>query len=197
MSGKMQALTLVVAVMAAQPFISAATSTHPSSTVIVQPKQQRPLWIAFVDGAARDIDGEWTSGGHVAVLRRANTAADEPLFGDIVYTSVWRGIHARISAARDGLKYSFEVSPGADPRVIHLRYSGADRIELTDAGEITLDTGGATIVNARPTAYQQINGRTTPVPVRFVQFESDVAFSVGAYDRTKPLLIDLLQHSSR
>jgi hypothetical protein len=122
-------------------------------------------------------------------------AADEPFLRDMVYTSVWRGIHARISPTPKGLKYSFEVSPGGDPRAIHLRYSGADSIELTDAGEIALDAGGAMIVNARPTAYQQMNGRTVPVPVRFVQFASDVAFSVGSYDRSRPLLIDVLQLS--
>jgi hypothetical protein len=197
MRTRLTLFVLVVSAAAAQPSISAAASTRAARSPIVAPKPQRPLWLAFVEGAARAVDGEWTDGGHVAVLRRADTSADEPFFSDIVYNSVWRGIHARISAASNGLKYSFEVSPGGDPRAIHLRYSGADRIELTDAGEIALDIGGATIVNTRPTAYQQINGRMAAVPVRFVQFESDVAFSVGGYDRSKPLLIDVLQLSTR
>jgi hypothetical protein len=194
MRNHLTVFVLAVGAVAAQPLISAA-SRSPRRAPIVETKRQRPVWLAFVDGAARDVDGEWTPGGHVSVLRRANTTADEPFLRDMVYTSVWRGIHARISPTPKGLKYSFEVSPGGDPRAIHLRYSGADSIELTDAGEIALDTGGVMIVNARPTAYQQINGRIVPVPVRFVQFASDVAFSVGSYDRSQSLLIDVLQLS--
>ena len=54
-----------------------------------------------------------------------------------------------------------------------------------------------TIVNTRPTDAQQINGRIVPVSVRFVQFDTDVAFSTGNYDRSRPLLIDVLQRSTR
>ena len=194
MRTKLMSLLLAAAAIAAQPSTTAARASKGSA--IVQ-KPQRALWVAFVDGAARAIDGEWTDDGHVAVLRRANSSADEAILRDIVYTSVWRGIDARVSAEPNGWKYSFEVSAGADPRAIHLRYSGADRIQLSDAGEIALDTGTATIVNARPVVYQRIRGRIVPVPVRFVQFESDVAFSVGSYDRTRPLLIDVLQLSTR
>ena len=193
---QLKLLAFALGALSAQPLLSAASSTRRAASV-VNPKPQRPLWLAFVDGASRNIDGEWTGGGHVAVLRRADPSDEEPLFHDMLYSSVWRGIHARISAAPNGLKYSFDVSPEGDPRAIHLRYSGADRIELTDAGEIELDAGGATIVNTRPTASQQVNGRAVPVAVRFVQFESDVAFSVGAYDRSKSLLIDVLQLSPR
>ncbi len=157
---------------------------------IADPKRHRSLWVTFVDGAARDIDGEWSTGGHVTVLRHASAANDEPIFRDVVYRDVWRGIDARVSAAAAGLKYSFEVEPGGDPRAIHLRYSGADRIELTEAGEIVLDAGGATIIDTRPIAYQTIGGRKVNVAVRFVQFDADVAFSLGPYDRTKPLVID-------
>jgi len=157
---------------------------------IVDTKRQRSLWLTFIDGAARDVDGEWSTGGHVTVLRHATAAKDEPMYRDIVYRNVWRGVDARVSAADKGLKYSFEVSPGADPRAIHLRYSGHDSIELTDAGEIVLDAGGATIIDTKPVAFQHINGRTVNVPVRFVQFDADVAFSVGEYDKTRPLTID-------
>jgi hypothetical protein len=148
---------------------------------------RRSLWLTFIDGAARDIDGEWSTGGHVTVLRHATAADGESIYRDVVYRSVWRGIDARVSAAAKGLKYSFEVSPGADPRAIHLRYSGHDSIELTDAGEIVLDSGDATVIDTKPVAYQHINGRTVSVPVRFVQFDADVAFSVGGYDKTQPL----------
>src|SRR6185295_18297321 len=100
---------------------------------------------------------------------------------------------ARTTSARPNVMASEigefpEVSPGADPRAIHLRYSGHDSIELTDAGEIVLDSGSATVIDTKPVAYQHINGRTVSVPIRFVQFDADVAFSVGEYDKTRPLL---------
>jgi hypothetical protein len=157
---------------------------------IVDPQRQRSLWLTFVDGAARDIDGERTTGGHVTVLRGASASVDAPIYRDIVYRHVWHGIDARVSAASTGLKYAFEVAPGADPRAIHLRYSGADRLELTSAGELAIDAGGTTMVDTRPVAYQEINGRSVSIGVRFVQFESDLTFAVGDYDRTKPLVID-------
>ena len=144
--------------------------------------------MTFVDGGQRDIDGEW-SGGHVAVLRHA-TATAETFLRDIFYPGVWRGIDARVSAAADGLKYSFEVSPRADPRAIHMRYSGAVTIELNDSGNLVIDADGARILATRPIAYQQVNGRQVIVPARFVPFGADVAFSVGTYDRARPLVIE-------
>src|SRR5438876_8287115 len=32
---------------------------------VADPSRQRSLWMTFVNGAARDIDGEWTTGGRV------------------------------------------------------------------------------------------------------------------------------------
>jgi hypothetical protein len=170
---------LAAALLALQSFVLAAPTDAP----------RRPTWLTFVDGAQRDIDGEWTSGGHIAVLRRATSAA-ESLYSDIVYPRVWRGIDARVSATEHGLKYSFDVSSGADPRTIHLHYNGAARIELNDSGSLTIDADGSRIVVTRPVAFQQLNGRRAEVPVRFVPFDADVAFSVGSYDRAHPLVIE-------
>src|SRR5690349_12687401 len=51
---------------------------------IVDAKRQRSLWLTFVDGATRDIDGEWSTGGHVTVLRHATASVDEPIYRDVV-----------------------------------------------------------------------------------------------------------------
>jgi len=97
---------------------------------------------------------------------------------------------ARVSAAAGGIKYTFEVAPGGDPRKIHLRYSGADRITLTPSGELRLDAGDTTFVDSRPIASQQIGGRKIPVDVRFVHRAGDVTFTLGKYDRAHALTID-------
>src|ERR1043166_6487411 len=184
-AGLASPLARYVSVFGGQPIFFTTNDVR-----IVDPRRHRSLWLTFVDGAARGIDGEWDTGGHVTVLRHSNSATDEPMFRDVVYRDVWHGVDARVSAEAKGLKYSFEVAPGGDPRAIHLRYSGADRMTLTDAGEITIDAGGATIIDTKPVAYQHIDGRKVSVSVRFVQFHSDVAFSIGNYDRTRPLVID-------
>jgi len=167
---------LTVALLATQALTFAARADIP----------RHPMWLTFVDGAHRDIDGEWSAGGHVAVLRYAA----EPIHREILYAAVWRGIAARVSPADSGLKYSFEVTPHADPRAIHLRYSGASHIELNDSGSLTIEADGAKIVATRPVAYQELNGRRVEIPVRFVPFDADVAFSLGSYDRTRPLVIE-------
>jgi len=144
----------------------------------------------FVNGDARGLDGDAPTGGHVTVLRRANATSDAPLYRDVVYRSVWPGVDARVSAATGGLKYTFDVAPGGDPRRIHLRYSGADRIVLTSGGELKLQAGDTTVVDSKPVGSQQIGGRTIPVEVRFVQHGDEVTFAVGKYDRGSRLTID-------
>jgi hypothetical protein len=170
------------------------TAAAPAATRIGATKPPRSLWIAFVEGASRDIDGEWT-GGHATVLRQASSSANESVDRELIYPNAWRGITARISPAPSGLRYSFEVAAGADPRTIHLRYSGVDSIEMTQAGELEIAAGQTTMVHRRPFAYQNVYGRKIRVAVRFVPFGSDVAFSVGRYDRSRPLIIESIMKS--
>src|SRR5436305_11273949 len=106
MRTQLRSLVLAAAALATQPFLSAApppaarAHTYGGRPIvltandarIVDTRPRRSLWLTFVDGAARDIDGEWGAGGHVTVLRRASASSDEPIYRDVVYRSVWRGI---------------------------------------------------------------------------------------------------------
>src|SRR5262245_21876546 len=159
---------------------------------LVDVRQQRSLWLAFVDSDALRLDGESPSGGHVTFLHGTQTgnSARQIAYRDVVYRRLWPGIDARITGAAAGLKYSFEIAPHGDARSIHLRYDGADRVAINGRGELTIETGDTTIVDSAPTAYQEIDGRTVAVDVRFVTHDADVSFSVGPYDRERPLVID-------
>lgn len=167
----------------------AAATAPPVVASSLPPIRQPAVWMMFVDGAQRDIDGEWSGRGRVAVLRPAMSITDIAR-REVMYPGVWQGIDARVNVVPNGTKYSFDVEPRANPRAIHIRYSGADRVELNDSGELSVFAGRTKIVHGRPTAYQRIGGKIVPVAVRFVQFDADVAFAVGGYDRSHTLFID-------
>ena len=118
---------------------------------IVDPRDQRSLWLTFADADALRIEGDSPTGGRVTFLRgRKNlSASGDPdgsrlAYRDVVYRRLWPGIDARITGAGNGLKYAFEIAPQSDPRAIHLRYEGADRIAVTDGGELTIEVGDST-----------------------------------------------------
>jgi len=164
---------------------------------IVDARRQRSLWLTFADAGARRIEGEFPTGGHVTFLHGrqnldslAGTGGSRVAYRDVVYRRVWPGIDARITGDGSGLKYSFEIAPHGDPRAIHLRYQGADRLAVTSGGELTIDAGDTTVVDGAPIAYQQVDGRTVSVDVRFVLRDTDIGFSLGSYDRARPLVID-------
>jgi photosystem II stability/assembly factor-like uncharacterized protein len=162
----------------------------PGDVRIVDPARQSSLWLTFVGGRAASLEGESKTGGSVTYMKRGRDAERLFAYRDVLYRRVWPGIDARVSGMVSGLEYSFEIAPHADPRLIHLRYQGADRVTLTRTGELTLDAGGTTIVDRAPVAYQRTNGRTQPVEVRFVLYGDDLTFALGPYDRTLPLVID-------
>jgi hypothetical protein len=164
---------------------------------MVDPQNQRSLWLTFADADALRIEGDSPTGGRVTFLRgRKNFGGSgDPdgsrvAYRDVVYRRLWPGIDARISGAANGLKYAFEIAPHSDPRAIHFRYDGADRIAVTDGGELTIEAGDRTIIDAAPIAYQHVEGRTVPVDVRFAVRGAEVSFSLGRYDPALPLVID-------
>ena len=97
-----------------------------------------------------------------------------------------------------GVEYDFEIAPGGDPRDIRLRITGSAPVRLQKDGSLTLDStapGAAGLLRQRaPFAYQYDHGQKglrQPVAVRFVRRgKHDFGFVLGAYDRSRPLVID-------
>ncbi len=125
-------------------------------------------------------------------------------FGRVEYDEVYPGIDLAYYGNQRQLEYDFLVSPGADPNVIRLGFAGADRVELDGAGDLVLHLGepggvspGSTLRQHAPVVYQEVGGQRREVASRFVLDEAsggrespEVRFAVGAYDVTRPLVID-------
>ena len=112
-----------------------------------------------------------------------------PMFARVRYRNVYPGIDAVYYFGKEGqLEYDFEVAPGADPRQIGVRYSGA-KVALTADGELAAEAGGA-FRQHRPVVYQEVNGAHRPVEARYAMRGGIARIVLGAYDRERPLVID-------
>jgi uncharacterized repeat protein (TIGR01451 family) len=112
-------------------------------------------------------------------------------FRRVRYENVYPGIDAIYHGDNDLLEFDFVVSPQVDPDRIRLALTGADRIELADSGDLILRVAGGEVLLKQPVAYQEIDGVRRDVPARFrLDERSTVAFEIGDYDRSRPLVID-------
>jgi len=113
-----------------------------------------------------------------------------PLYREVVYHQVYPGIDLVYYPKDERLTYDFRVAPGADPSAIRLHFEGADRLALDPEGNLQCLVGQQTVVMQKPTLYQDVAGERRIVPGRFTLTGNDVAFEVGAYDRSLALVID-------
>ena len=114
-----------------------------------------------------------------------------PTFGKVHYTGVYPGIDMVYYGSKSELEYDFVVSPGADPNQISLGLEGARSVKIDDAGDLLLTTADGTLRHGKPVLYQDVDGERRPVEGSFVQTADDrVGFKVGAYDTSRPLVID-------
>ncbi len=121
-----------------------------------------------------------------------------PTFGRIQYSSTYEGVDVVYYGNNQELEYDFVIAPRADASVIKFHFDGAERLEVDRRGELVLHVGASELRQRKPVAYQTIDGRRRDVAVSYRLLDKHtVAFALGQYDDTKPLVIDpILSYST-
>ncbi|MCB0712295.1 MAG: SBBP repeat-containing protein [Ignavibacteriae bacterium] len=94
-------------------------------------------------------------------------------------------------------RYDLVVGSGVDPSVIRMSYEGAEGLEVGSSGELRIETSLGAIEQRGLYAYQEIGGERREVSCGFeVDGSGRVGFKLGAYDRSRALVIDPLVWST-
>jgi hypothetical protein len=111
-------------------------------------------------------------------------------YGKVRYTAVYPGIDLVYYGTQGKLEYDFAVAPNADPKVIGLRFEGADGLRVDSEGNLQVRSQGGEIAFLRPVAYQEIGSRRVAVDAGYRLSGNTLRFKVGAYDHGERLIID-------
>ena len=114
-----------------------------------------------------------------------------PTYGRVRYVDVYPGVDLVYYGGPGQLEYDFVLAPGADPSQIALMFDGAERVEIDARGDLVLQTGAGELRQPRPVVYQEIDGARRSVVGDYVlDGEGRVRVRLGAYDVTRPVVID-------
>jgi len=111
---------------------------------------------------------------------------------------VYPGIDLEYYGNEGRLEYDFILAPGTDPNEVQLRFKGADRLEITSDGDLLVHVGTTHLRQLKPIAYQLVGDQRTPVDAAYaLHGQGAVGLRIGAYDRSRALVIDpVLVYSS-
>ncbi|MGV3636130.1 MAG: gliding motility-associated C-terminal domain-containing protein [Flavobacteriales bacterium] len=110
-------------------------------------------------------------------------------FSAVVQHGIYPGIDLRIRSGSNGVKYDLIVAPGADPMHIRFGYDGADEVMISPE-RITLSTALGEVTETIPLAYQERAGERISIPCTYRANGDAIGFTLGAFDRSLPLVID-------
>ena len=127
-----------------------------------------------------------------------------PTYARVLARGVYPGVDLVYYGNQRQLEYDFIVAPGADPASIRVAFHGLAAtaaqpgLALDESGDLNLHVSGGDVRLRRPVAYQRgADGDREPVSVAFTIVAGPAAagawhvgFQVGAYDRSRPLVID-------
>jgi Beta-propeller repeat/Abnormal spindle-like microcephaly-assoc'd, ASPM-SPD-2-Hydin len=114
-----------------------------------------------------------------------------PTYGRVRYTNVYPGIDLVYYGNQRQLEYDFEIRAGADPRKIQFEIQGAKQTTLDADGNLVLKVGTGELHLQCPVVYQKSGSQRVAVDGTYVMADSThVAFEVGQYDSSQPLVID-------
>ena len=112
-------------------------------------------------------------------------------YGKVGFNEVYKGVDVVYYGNQSQLEYDFVVKPKAEASSIRLKFAGARRVKSLPSGELLLETGNGSMKWHSPVAYQEVAGKRKPVQAKYhISKGNEVCFAVGAYDRSRPLVID-------
>jgi hypothetical protein len=118
---------------------------------------------------------------------------DIPQFARVRYPDVYPGIDLVYYGNQGRLEYDFEIGPGVDPKLVALKFQGPRNLRIDAAGNLVLAVGDSAVRLQAPRVYQKIGAEERKVAGRFAlrgQEKDEVGFQLGAYDRSRALIID-------
>lgn len=119
--------------------------------------------------------------------RRVNV----PNYLRVKYQSAYPGTDVVFYGKGRELEYDFIVAPGASFNPIRISFDGARRVRLEESGDLVVETTAGEIRQRKPAIYQQDGAKRLAVNGGYViAGDREIAFEVGAYDRTLALVID-------
>ncbi len=114
-------------------------------------------------------------------------------YAKVRYGGVYPGVDVIYYGSQGQLEYDFVLRPGADPRAIRLKFSGASHVALTPEGDVSFETAGGRVVQKRPVIYQQdpATAARQEVSGRYVLLAKGVVgLRLDHYDRARTLVVD-------
>ncbi len=116
-----------------------------------------------------------------------------PTYLKVRLAGVYPGVDLVYYGTQGKLEYDFIVAPGADPQTIRLSFAGGGDLSISKEGELVLRLGERDVRWSPPHAFQEAGGETQVVQAAYVLSQrGEVGFTVGDYDKAKPLTIDPL-----
>lgn len=164
-------------------------------------KQPRSIRLMVANGERpQQVKGEDSLPGTVNYFRGVDPARwlhNLPTYARVRMSEVYPGIDLIYYGNHRQLEYDFVVHAGAQSSQVALVEQGADSLQITPDGGLTMQAGAATLHWHAPIAYQQVAGKRHTVVARYRVQGSKIGFALGAYDRTRDLVIDpVLVYSS-
>ncbi|MFN0150006.1 MAG: hypothetical protein ACKVU1_04730 [bacterium] len=112
-------------------------------------------------------------------------------YASVRYDNIYPGIDLVYRMSGDRLKYDVIVEPGADASLFALEYEGAEGVRVAADGTLRIDTAIGTFVEEAPRIYQESSAGRVEVAGEYRALGAARAgYTVGAYDRRLPLVID-------
>ena len=113
---------------------------------------------------------------------------DIPCFGRVRSSEVWPGIDLVVYGNGRRAEYDLIVAPGAEVALARFELASDHALALSTEGALTSRDGS--LVLCPPIAYQLVDGERSLVEARFLLSGTTLAFELGAYDRSRELVID-------
>ncbi len=142
-------------------------NSNPSATILASDQQEY-------------YENYYTQGNADSGITNVHT------FKTITYKNIYPYIDMVLMAKPNGMKYEFVVYPGGKVSDIQMQWGGIESIKKLKDSKIEYSCALGKMEESQPVSFQGVNC----VESDFIRNGSMIAFNIGDFDKTEPLIID-------